>query len=62
MVIKFLITFAALLLIMIGWLGVQHLYRNFARNNPECGPFREDGGNSACKCCASREHCTQAQS
>ena len=46
-----------LIMTMAGWLGVQHWYRSFARNNPECGPFREDGGNTACKCCASRQHC-----
>ncbi|KEQ11430.1 hypothetical protein GZ77_25335 [Endozoicomonas montiporae] len=46
-----------LMLTMAGWLGVQQLYRNFEKNNPECGPFREDGGNTACKCCANRHLC-----
>ena len=62
MVLKLFTTFAVLILTMAGWLAVQALYRQFAENNPECGPFREDGGNSACKCCTSRQHCIQARS
>ena len=62
MVLKLVTTFSVLLVTMVSWLGVQALYRQFAKNNPECGPFREDGGNSACKCCASRQHCIQASS
>lgn len=61
MVVKMVVTCTVLLLTMVGWLGVQALYRNFAKNNPECGPFREDGGNSACKCCASRQYCVSAR-
>ena len=61
MVTKALVASAFLLLIMVGWVAVQQLYRNFARNNPECGPFREDGGNTACSCCASRQYCSSAR-
>ena len=61
MVVELVTACSVLLLTMGGWLGVQALYRNFAKNNPESGPFREDGGNSACKCCASRQHCVTAR-
>ena len=57
MVYQWLTAVVALMVIMAGWLGVQHLYRLFAEKNADCGPFREDGGNTTCQCCASRHTC-----
>ena len=61
MLLKGLLAGAFLLVILLVWVMVQHLYRRFAQENPECGPFREDGGNSTCSCCASKKFCPSAR-
>ena len=42
-----------ILLMLLGWIGVQHLARTFAARHPEFGPVREDGegcGGLFCLC------------
>jgi hypothetical protein len=43
---------AIILLMLLGWIGVQHLARLFAVRHPEFGPAREEGGGcgNLCKC------------
>ncbi|MCB1792126.1 MAG: hypothetical protein KDJ24_17610 [Gammaproteobacteria bacterium] len=40
--VKFLAASAVILAVMVGWLYVQHIYRRFARGNPQLGPFRSE--------------------
>ncbi|MCL6270146.1 hypothetical protein M3P05_09390 [Sansalvadorimonas sp. 2012CJ34-2] len=57
MIEKYLIAVGVIFMASAGWITVQHLYRSFANKNPQCGPFRDDGGNSMCKCCESKQYC-----
>jgi hypothetical protein len=44
--------------LLAGWIGVQHLYREFARRHPEFGPAREEGGGCGFMCfCKNRDSC-----
>ena len=39
--------------VLLGWIAVQHLAREFARRHPEWGPYRERGSCGAggeCSC------------
>jgi hypothetical protein len=50
-VIEALVASAAILAILLGGLGVDALYRRFARRHPELGPFRPEGGcGGGCRC------------
>ena len=51
MLINWLITFAALMLMIAGWVWVQSLARRTAARHPEAGPFREAGGGCGGGCC-----------
>jgi len=45
----YLVTIGLLLVILLGWVAVQRVYKLFARRHPELGPFRDDGaGCGAC--------------
>lgn len=46
----YLITIGLILLIMLGGIAVDRLYRLFARRHPELGPFRESGGGCGGHC------------
>jgi hypothetical protein len=48
-----LIAIVAILALLIGWLYVQQLSRQFAARHPEFGPAKEEGGGcgSSCQCC-----------
>jgi hypothetical protein len=49
--VEFVLTSAVIFAVMVGWLYVQDLYRRFARQNPELGPFRKEGGcDGSCSC------------
>ncbi|UCB54959.1 MAG: chemotaxis protein [Thiotrichales bacterium] len=40
----FIIAIVGILLLLSGWLFVQHLARWYAARHPEFGPAREEGG------------------
>lgn len=40
----YLLTIGILLLLLLGWVTVERVYRLFARRHPELGPFRREGG------------------
>lgn len=44
MLTDWLISAGALLLLILGWVGVQALARRTAAQHPEAGPYREAGG------------------
>ena len=48
---KYVLAVAIIMLLMMGWVAVQHLYRLFAAKHPELGPYRDDvacGGGCGC--------------
>lgn len=52
MLLKLISTMVVILLLMLGWVLVQHMARLFARRHPEFGAYREDGscGSGECNC------------
>ena len=42
--VNFLIAFLGIMILLTGWIVVQHLARGFAERHPEFGPAREEGG------------------
>ncbi len=52
MIAKFLIAMGAILLMLVGWIGVQQAARHYALRHPEFGPPREEGGGcgGSCSC------------
>ncbi|OQW94188.1 MAG: chemotaxis protein [Beggiatoa sp. IS2] len=47
----YLITIGIILLLAVGWVMVQHLYRSFALRHPEFGPPRDEGERcGSCSC------------
>lgn len=50
--LRFLIASATILVVLVGWLYVEELYRRFTRANPELGPFRPDGSECGGGCCS----------
>ncbi|MDD3530814.1 MAG: chemotaxis protein [Gallionellaceae bacterium] len=51
----YLVTIGLILLLLLGWIVVQRVYRLFARRHPELGPFRAEGG--GCGCCSQGDAC-----
>lgn len=62
--LRFFVASATILVVLVGWLYVQELYRRFTRANPELGPFRSEEasgcGGGCCSCangsCTTRQH------
>ena len=52
---KYLIAITAVPALLLGWLLVQQMGRRFAKNHPELGEFREEGGGcgKSCSCSGS---------
>ena len=49
--VNFLIASTVILAVLLGWLWVQRRYRQFAADNPQLGPFRDErGGCGGCSC------------
>lgn len=46
------LTIAAIFSLAIGGIMVERLYRRFARQNPQLGPFRKEGKQDCCSCSA----------
>jgi hypothetical protein len=62
MIANLLITIGAIFSITIGGIMVERLYRRFARQNPQLGPFRKEGKQDCCSCsggsgCSSDKSC-----
>jgi hypothetical protein len=52
----YLLATAVILIVMLGWVAVQHMARLFAVKHPEFGPYSE-GGDGCGSCGCSGEHC-----
>ncbi len=53
----YLIAMLIILLMLLGWVSVQHLTRAFAAQHPEFGPAREEGRGCGSHCGCSGGHC-----
>jgi hypothetical protein len=56
MISTYLITIALIMGIGMVGIGVDRLYRGFARKNPQLGPFRDS--DKGCGCYAAKGHCS----
>lgn len=54
---NYFIAVGAILVFMLGWIGVQQLARAFARRHPEFGPLREEGKGCGSGCACSHGGC-----
>ena len=54
--VDFIIASVAILMLLSGWLFVQHLARRYAARHPEFGPAREEGSGcgKSCMCAGGR--------
>jgi len=58
----YLIAMGGILLVLLGWVGVQRLVREFARRHPEFGPAREEGSGCGSSCsCSAQSQCSRRQ-
>jgi len=57
--LNFLIAMSVVPLLLIGWLVVQSLARQFAGRHPEFGPPREEGTGCGGGCHCAGGHCSR---
>lgn len=50
-----------ILLLLLGWIWVQQLARDYAARHPEFGPVKEEGGGCGGSCSCSKGHCSAKQ-
>jgi hypothetical protein len=56
-VLTYLLTMGIILLLLLGWTGVQQLARAFALRHPELGAYREEnGGCGSGNCSCGKAH------
>lgn len=48
----YLLATVVIFLMLLAWVGVQGIYRRFARRHPQLGPYREDAGGGCASGCA----------
>ncbi|WP_456446335.1 chemotaxis protein [Thiolapillus sp.] len=58
---RYLIAVLAVPLLLVGWLLIQQLGRRFARENPELGPYREEGGGCGKSCGCKGSSCQRRE-
>ena len=59
---EYLTAMAIILLLLLGWIAVQHLARAFAARHPEFGPAREEGGGCGAGCgCGDQSRCPRVE-
>jgi hypothetical protein len=51
----YIVTIGLIFAITLAGIGVDRLYRNFAKHNPQLGPFRKQDG---CGCCSAGSGCS----
>jgi hypothetical protein len=51
----YLLTIALIMGIAVLGIAVDRVYRGFARDNPQLGPFRDS--DQGCGCCAAKDAC-----
>ena len=55
--LDYLLAAGLILLVLVGWILVQHSARKFAARHPEFGPAREEGGGCGTGCSCAKGHC-----
>lgn len=55
MTMTYLVTIGLIFAIMLGGIAVERLYRRFAANNPQLGPYRDT---SKCGSCTAGSGCS----
>ena len=58
MLTHLLSAFAALLLLLAGWIAIQTVARRFAHKHPECGAYQEVGGDCGGGCSGCGQTCS----
>ncbi|MCP4699368.1 MAG: chemotaxis protein [Gammaproteobacteria bacterium] len=56
--LTYLIAMGIILLVLLGWVAVQHLARAFAAKHPEF-PVRDEGGGCGRQCSCIGNHCAR---
>lgn len=56
-----IIAIAIILLLLIGWIIVQQLSRQYAKKHPEFGPAREEGSGCGSSCLCNNGTCKKKQ-
>ena len=56
-----IIAITVILLLLIGWIIVQHASRLYAQRHPEFGPAREEGGGCGRSCLCKNGTCEKKQ-
>jgi hypothetical protein len=59
MIWTYLLAMLVIFGLLAGWIGVQHLYREFARRHPEFGPVQDQPGCGMFCFCKNRHSCTR---
>ena len=57
--LKALLAAGVILLVLLGWIGVQHVARCFAAKHPEFGPAREEGSGCGAGCGCTGGNCSR---
>lgn len=55
MIVIYVVTIGFIFTILITGIGIERLYRRFAANNPQLGPFRDT---DKCGCCSAGSGCS----
>lgn len=55
----YMVAIAVILLVLLGWIAVQHAARRFAARHPEFGPAREEGSGCGSGCGCSGGSCAR---
>ncbi|MDP1613624.1 MAG: hypothetical protein Q8M11_21400 [Sulfuritalea sp.] len=55
MTMTYVVTIGFIFMILITGIGIERLYRRFAANNPQLGPFRDT---DKCGCCSGGSSCS----
>ncbi len=58
---KYFIAMLTVPLLLVGWLLIQQLGRRFARENPQLGPYREEGGGCGTSCGCKSSSCQRRE-
>ncbi len=56
-----IIAICIILLLLLGWIIVQHIARLYAKRHPEFGPAREEGSGCGNSCLCSNGACKKKQ-
>ncbi len=59
--VRFLLASGVIFGALVGWLYVQELYRRFAAQHPELGPFRSEGAGCGGGCACSGNRCDRSR-